>query len=99
MKYRLAIIGSRGYPYVYSGYETLVRELAERLARKGVEVTVYCHRNLFPVRPREVNGIRLVYIPTVERKTLSQFIRWSRKRSSLSRLGTGRGNYQLLNWT
>ena len=24
-KLRIAIIGSRGYPYVYSGYETLVK--------------------------------------------------------------------------
>ncbi len=71
---RIAIIGSRGYPYVYSGYETFVRELGERLIRQGVGVTVYCHRNLFRDRPREVNGIRLVYIPTIERKTLSQFV-------------------------
>lgn len=72
--YRVAIIGSRGYPYVYSGYETFVKELAERLVGDGVGVTVYCHRNLFPVRPREVNGVRLVYIQTVERKTLSQLL-------------------------
>jgi len=71
---RIAIIGSRGYPYVYSGYETFVRELAERLAGQGVSVTVYCHRNLFRDRPREVHGIRLVYIPTIEKKILSQFI-------------------------
>jgi glycosyltransferase involved in cell wall biosynthesis len=71
---RIAIIGSRGYPYVYSGYETFVRELSERLVRQGVGVTVYCHRNLFRERPREVRGIRLVYIPTIEKKTLSQFV-------------------------
>lgn len=70
----IAIIGSRGYPYVYSGYETFVKELGERLVAKGMRVTVYCHRNLFKVRPREVNGLRLVYIPTIEKKTLSQFI-------------------------
>lgn len=71
---RIAIIGSRGYPYVYSGYETFVKELSERLVRQGVGVTVYCHRNLFRERPREVSGIRLVYIPTIEKKTLSQFV-------------------------
>ena len=71
---KIAIIGSRGYPYVYSGYETFVRELGERLAAAGFEVTVYCHRNLFRKRPRFVNGIRLVYIPTIERKNLSQFV-------------------------
>jgi glycosyltransferase involved in cell wall biosynthesis len=71
---RIAIIGSRGYPYVYSGYETLVRELGERLAAGGQEVTVYCHRGLFRERPRRLNGIRLVYLPTIERKNLSQFV-------------------------
>ncbi len=71
---RIAIIGSRGYPVVYSGYETFVRELGERLVRSGIGVTVYCHRNLFRERPRELNGIRLVYVPTIEKKTLSQFI-------------------------
>ena len=39
----IAIIGSRGYPYVYSGYETFVKELSERLVKKGVHVKVYCH--------------------------------------------------------
>ena len=71
---KIAIIGSRGYPYVYSGYETFVRELSERLVRQSIGVTVYCHSNLFRDRPKEVNGIRLVYIPTIEKKNLSQFI-------------------------
>ncbi len=71
---KIAIIGSRGYPIVYSGYETFVRELGERLVRSGIGVTVYCHRNLFRKRPRELNGIRLVYVPTIEKKILSQFV-------------------------
>jgi len=70
----VAIIGTRGYPYVYSGYETFIRELVERLPEKNVEVTVYCHRNLFKERPKEVNGVKLVYIPTIETKALSQLI-------------------------
>jgi glycosyltransferase involved in cell wall biosynthesis len=74
MSIRVAIIGSRGYPYVYSGYETFVREIAERLARAGLEVTVYNHRNLFKDRPRFLNGIRLVYLWTIEKKNFSQFI-------------------------
>ncbi len=71
-KLKLAIIGSRGYPYVYSGYETLVKALAERLPAKGVEITVYCHAHLFPEKPAMVNGIRLVYIPTLPFKSLAQ---------------------------
>jgi glycosyltransferase involved in cell wall biosynthesis len=70
----VAIIGSRGYPYVYSGYETFVKELSERLVLQGVNVRVYCHRNLFQQRPKKVNGIELVYVPTIETKSLSQLI-------------------------
>ena len=68
----IAIIGSRGYPYVYSGYETLVKEMGERLVKKGVVLTVYCHRPLFDIKPKQVNGINLVYMPGLEGKSLSQ---------------------------
>jgi len=71
---KISIIGSRGYPYVYSGYETLIKELSERLVGRDCEVTVYCHRNLFKEKPALVNGIKLVYVPTIETKSLSQLI-------------------------
>ena len=71
-KLKIAIIGSRGYPYVYSGYETLVKELSERLVKSGSEVTVYCHRKLFYEKPKKVNGINLVYTPSVNSKIFSQ---------------------------
>ncbi|HJV18963.1 MAG TPA: glycosyltransferase [Sediminibacterium sp.] len=70
----ISIIGSRGYPYVYSGYETFVKELSERLVKKGYHVKIYCHKNLFSERPPTVNGIELVYLPTIETKSLSQLI-------------------------
>ena len=71
-KLKIAIIGSRGYPYVYSGYETLVKELSERLVKSGNEVTVYCHRKLYNEKPKNVNGINLVYTPSVNSKVFSQ---------------------------
>lgn len=70
---RIAIIGSRGYPYVYSGYETFVSELAPLLVAKGHSVTVYCHKALFTDRPSSFNGIQLCYVPAIEHKILSQF--------------------------
>lgn len=69
---KIAIIGSRGYPYVYSGYETFVSELSTRLVGKGHQVTVYCHKGLFNERPRVVNGVNLVYLPAMETKSISQ---------------------------
>lgn len=71
---KIAIIGSRGYPYVYSGYETFIKELSERLVNDGFHITVYCHRNLFKKFPKQVNKINLVYVWTIETKVLSQFI-------------------------
>ena len=71
---KISIAGSRGYPYVYSGFETFVKELSERLVQSGHDITVYCHRNLFKTRPKIVNNIHLVYIPTIEKKILSQFV-------------------------
>ena len=71
-KINISIIGTRGYPYVYSGYETFVKQLSERLVLKECNVTVYCHKGLFEIRPKEIKGIKLVYIPTIETKILSQ---------------------------
>ena len=71
-KLKIAIIGSRGYPYVYSGYETLVKELSERIVEKGHNVRVYCHRSLFLKKTKNINGIDLIYTPSVKYKSLSQ---------------------------
>jgi glycosyltransferase involved in cell wall biosynthesis len=71
-KINISIIGTRGYPYVYSGYETFVKQLSERLVLKNCNVTIYCHKGLFDKRPKEIKGIKLVYIPTIETKILSQ---------------------------
>ena len=69
---KISIIGSRGYPYVYSGYETLVKNIGERMVIGGAQVTVYCHSYLFDQKPKQLNGINLKYIPTIKSKSLSQ---------------------------
>jgi len=73
-KIKVSIIGVKGYPYVYGGYETLIKELAERLVTKNVQVTIYCHRSLFKDKVKEHNGIQLVYMPSIEVKVLSQLV-------------------------
>jgi glycosyltransferase involved in cell wall biosynthesis len=69
-KLRIAILGSRGYPQTYSGYEVFVSQLAPRLVSRGHEVMVYCRRSLFKERPEYYKGVRLVYLPNIETKEL-----------------------------
>jgi glycosyltransferase involved in cell wall biosynthesis len=70
---RIAILGSRGFPQTYSGYEVFVRALAPRLVERGHEVIVYCRRGLFKERPKYFQGVRLIYHPNFETKALGTF--------------------------
>lgn len=72
-KLRIAICGGRGIPSTYSGYETFFIEVAPRLVKRGHEVTVYCRRSLFRERPPEYQGVKLIYLPSIETKNLGTF--------------------------
>ena len=64
---RIALLGTRGIPANYGGFETFAEELSARLAARGHEVTVYC-RKPYP-QPR-YRGVRLQYLPTIRHKYL-----------------------------
>ena len=67
---RLVLIGSRGIPARYGGYETLMEELSTRLAQQGHRVTVYCRRHYTPPDLRDYRGVELVVLPTIHTKHL-----------------------------
>lgn len=67
---KIAMIGTRGVPANYGGFETCVEELGQRLAKKGHEVTVYCRDNYFKEKLASHMGMELVYLPNIKRKTL-----------------------------
>ena len=67
---RLALLGSRGIPAAYGGYETLMEELGPRLVERGHRVTVYCRSHVVAPGMEEHRGCRLVVLPTVRRKHL-----------------------------
>ena len=66
---RIAMVGTRGIPAAYSGFETAVERLAERFTARGHEVTVYCRTHMTDGRPAHA-GARLVHLPTVRSKHL-----------------------------
>jgi glycosyltransferase involved in cell wall biosynthesis len=64
------MLGSRGIPHTYSGYEQFLGEVAPRLVARGHEVIVYCRRRLFKERPEQYKGVQLIYLPGIETKTM-----------------------------
>jgi glycosyltransferase involved in cell wall biosynthesis len=64
---RIAILGTRGIPACYGGFETFAEELSTRLAARGHDVTVYTRqRHAEPC----YRGVRLRYLPTIRHKYL-----------------------------
>ena len=60
---KVAILGARGIPACYSGYDTLVEELSLGLVEShSTEVLVYCRSSYYSNRPALWHGIRLVYL-------------------------------------
>jgi glycosyltransferase involved in cell wall biosynthesis len=64
---KLAILGTRGIPAGYGGFETFAEELSTRLTQRGHQVTVYCRRKH---RESDYRGVRLRYLPTIRHKYL-----------------------------
>ena len=61
----MAILGTRGVPGNYGGFETFAEELSARLVDRGHHVTVYCRTGNTPGSPRRHRGIRLVHLPAL----------------------------------
>lgn len=66
---RFAIIGSRGYPSTYGGFETLVRHLAPYLAKEGYAVTVYGRGGQYGSRSH--GPVEVVYTPGLDARSTS----------------------------
>jgi glycosyltransferase involved in cell wall biosynthesis len=67
----IAIIGSRGFPSTYGGYETAVRYIARDWMARGIEVTVYCRERDAGRRSWTAEGVHCKYTPGLESTSLS----------------------------
>jgi glycosyltransferase involved in cell wall biosynthesis len=65
---RIAILGTRGIPASYGGFETFAEHLSTRLVARGHEVTVYCRAHYVSPRQLEYHGVRLKVLPTIRHK-------------------------------
>jgi glycosyltransferase involved in cell wall biosynthesis len=71
---KIAILGTRGIPASYSGFETAVEQLASRLSLRGHEVVVYCRPHVVDPGLNEFKGARLVHLQTIQNKYLDTFV-------------------------
>lgn len=68
---KIAIIGCRGIPAKYGGFDTLVEEIATRLVRRhSMDVTVYCRNPYYDERKSNYLGVRCTYLPSSKIKGL-----------------------------
>lgn len=67
---RIAIVGTRGIPAAYGGFETLAWELSSRLAARGHEVTVYCRPGRTDESIALPPGVRRRFLPYLPGKYL-----------------------------
>lgn len=67
----IALLGTRGVPARYGGFETCIEEVGKRLVMRGHRVTVYCRYTDDTVKSEtEYLGMKLVYLPALKKKSL-----------------------------
>ncbi len=72
---KIAIIGTRGIPNYYGGFEQFAEYLAKGLVERGHDITVY-NSHMHPYQESEWNGVKLVHCNDPEDKwgTVGQFV-------------------------
>jgi glycosyltransferase involved in cell wall biosynthesis len=69
----VAILGTRGVPANYGGFETFAERLALHLVENGVPVTVYCRKH-HATAGSSWRGVQLVTLPTIKSKYLDTVV-------------------------
>ena len=71
---KIAIMGIRGIPAQYGGFETFAEELSPRLVKRGHQVTVYGRSNIINYKGKYYKGVKLVVLLTIPHKYLDTLV-------------------------
>ena len=74
---KLAILGTRGIPANYGGFETFAQELSVRLAARGHEVCVYGRSHYIDRGLQDFRGVKLCVLPSIPNKYLDTIVHTS----------------------
>ncbi len=69
----IAMIGIRGIPVIYSGFETVAEKLGVELVKRKHGVTVYCRKPYVNPCLKTHQGVRLVVLPVFRSKNWETF--------------------------
>jgi glycosyltransferase involved in cell wall biosynthesis len=70
----VAVLGTRGIPASYSGFETAVEQITSRLVARDHKVYVYCRPHVVDRSISEWKGAQLIHLPTIRNKYLDTFV-------------------------
>lgn len=65
---KIAILGTRGIPANYGGFETFAEQLGTRLAARGHDITVYGRKHYSTTSEPTYKGVNLVVLSTIRHK-------------------------------
>lgn len=72
---RIAMVGTRGIPARYGGFETCVEEVGKRLVQRGHSVVVYCrNRNQDGPALKAHQGMQLVHLPAPKVRSMETLL-------------------------
>ena len=71
---RIAIVGTRGIPNRYGGFERFAEQISSRFADHGHEVTVYCRRAFTRSDDDHDRRVRRVIVPSLHQKHLDTWV-------------------------
>ncbi|MET4136516.1 DUF1972 domain-containing protein [Pseudarthrobacter sp. PvP090] len=67
----IALVGTRGVPARYGGFETCIEEVGKRLAARGHRVVVYCRASKdSDCSATDYQGMHLVHLPALKHRPL-----------------------------
>jgi len=64
----IAILGTRGVPAKYGGFETCAEEISVRMAQRGHDVAVYCRKGNHDDSLTSYKGVKLIHLPFIKGK-------------------------------
>lgn len=70
---KIAIIGIRGIPVIYSAFETFAHVLSTELVKKNHDVTVYARQGMVSEKLQKYRGVTIMTLPHISGKNTTTF--------------------------